>query len=229
MAEVRLLCSGACRVLGLGDLPLLGRPAALPLAPGEFSPPSAFPGLSQSCGPAAPPQRGSPSCCDNRISHGRMPLHSDVLYYSGEISERQEKEETRSGVPSHPHDEPQRASSGSPSVLVWFLTGKLCPCWEPPMHPRVRFVNRLPLALLSGYPSWAFCNYPWQGDLSRLQSVPADHKWPLIFHLKFGSFLTPPPTPAYDGFQSSSSCICNWDKAALSYFSVGRLSLLSGI
>lgn len=135
MAEARLLCSGACRVLGLGDLPLLGRPAALPLAPGEFSPPSAFPGLSQSCGPAAPPQRGSPSCCDNRISHGRMPLHSDVLYYSGEISERQEKEETRSGVPSHPHDEPQRASSGSPSVLVWFLTGKLCPCWEPPCTP----------------------------------------------------------------------------------------------
>lgn len=115
----------------VGDLPLLGRWAALSLAPGEFSPPSPLPGLF-----AAPPQGGSPSCSDNLICHGRMPLHSDVLYYSGEISERQEKEETRSGVPSHPHDQPQRASSGSLSVLVWFLTGNALPLLGTPHAPQ---------------------------------------------------------------------------------------------
>ena len=66
----------------VGGLPLRGRRAA-PSWPREFSPPSALPGLSV-----------------------LRSLRSDGLRYSGDTSERREKE-TRSAVLPHPHDQPQ--------------------------------------------------------------------------------------------------------------------------
>lgn len=133
---MRLLCSGACRVLGLWatslclvpELPCLWPPGIFPTFPFTWSLP-----VLRSC---RTPSGSSPSCCDNLICHGKMPLHSDVLDYSGEISERREKEATRSAVLSHPHDQPQSASNGSLSVLVWYLTGNALPLrGRPPCTP----------------------------------------------------------------------------------------------
>ena len=74
LAEVRLFCSGACRVLGLWatslclvtELPCLWPLGIFSTVPFTWS----LPAL-RSC---RTPQGSSPSCCDHLICHGRMPL-----------------------------------------------------------------------------------------------------------------------------------------------------------
>ena len=178
---MRLLCSGACRVLGLWatslclvpELPCLWPPGIFPTFPFTWSLP-----VLRSC---RTPSGSSPSCCDNLLCHERClsTLTSWLLGWNFR----------ETGKGGHSVSSSVSSSWSTPERMEWIsLSSGLISDRErftlagtPPMHPRVRFVSCLPLDLLSGYPSLAFCNHPWQGDLSRSQSVPADHKWPLIF------------------------------------------------
>ena len=149
LAEVRLFCSGACRVLGLWatslclvtELPCLWPLGIFSTVPFTWSLPA-----MRSC---RTPQGSSPSCCDHSMCHGRMPLHSDVLDYSGEISERREKED-RSAVLFHPHDQPERIEWIFLSSGLISDRGRFALAGTPPMHPRVRFVNCLPWLCFQG-------------------------------------------------------------------------------
>ena len=105
-AEARLLCSGACRVWGRGRSPS-ARPPSCPVLAPELSPPSALPGLSV-----------------------LRSLRSDGLRYSGDTSERREKE-TRSAVLPHPHDQPQMHGTDLSGVWPGFWQRRLGPRWDP--------------------------------------------------------------------------------------------------
>lgn len=155
-------------------------------------------------------------------------LGSDILCYSGETSERREEEEPRSAALPHPHDQHQMHRTISLGSGLGSDSGGLPSLGPPPsMQPRVRFAHRLPLALLSGPPSWAPRDYPRQGDPSRFQSVPADHSAHSYFTKSSAPSYPPPALSAADS--SPPLVFATGVKAALSYFSLLRLSLLSGV
>lgn len=165
----------------VGDLPLLGHRAALSLAPGNFP---HLPLYLVSSSPAVLPHPLREQ--SQLLWQPNMPWKdASPLWRPGLLGWNFRE----TGKGGHSVSSSVSSSWSTPERIEWIsLSSGLISDRErfalagtPPMHPRVRFVNCLPLALLSGYPSWAFCNHPWQGDLSRSQSVPADHKWPLIF------------------------------------------------
>ena len=204
-AEARLLCSGACRVWGRGRSPSARPPSCPVLAPGIF-----------------PTFRFTWA-----LSPAVSPLWRPALL--GWHFRETGKGDSVSGSAASSWSAPD-AWNGSLRGLAWFLTAEAWPSLGPPpcMQPRVRFASRLPLALLSGHPSWASRDQPRQGDPSRLQSVAADHG----AHSYFTKSSAPShPPPALSAADSSPPPLvfATGVQAALSYFSLLRLSLLSGM
>ena len=205
-ARQRRACSAAepAGSGAVGGLPLRGRRAA-PSWPRELSPPSAFPGLSQSCGLSAQ------TACVTRVKLPRDGKRRRlgqrfcrILMISPRCIYRISP---GSGLVS---DSGGLALAGTPSLHA--AQGALC---QPSSSG---FAFRAPVL--------ASRDHPRQGDPSRLQSVPADHG----AHSTFTTSSAPShPPPALSAAGSSPPLVsATGVQAALSYCSLLRLSLLSG-
>ena len=185
-AEARLLCSGACGVWGRGRSPSARPPSCPVLAPG-IVPTFRFPWA---------------------LSVLRS-LRSDGLRYSGETSERREKEETRSAVLPHPHDQPQMYLSDLSGVWPGFWQRRLGPRWDP--LPACSPGCALPAVFLWLCFQGTRPGIPWPPTARGPFPItirPSGPRCPFNLHYEFSSF---PPTarPVCCGFQSAS-CICDW-------------------